>query len=348
MNDSLDARIESLATLAEEARKEFATATHEEQLNQLKARYLGKSGSLKTIMESLKELSPDQRPILGKTVNQTKQEVLQALEDRRVQIREEKRRQELAHRWIDLSLPGRQRDQGAIHPLRSVTRELFSIFRSLGYDVAEGPCVEDDFHNFSALNFPPDHPARDMQDTLLLKNGALLRTHTSPVQIRTMQANRPPIRIIAPGMVYRCDADVSHSPMFSQIEGLWVDEKVSLADLKGTLTTFARRYYGPDVPIRLRPSFFPFTEPSCEVDVGCVFCPRGGSCSVCHDTGWIEILGAGMVDPNVFEAVGYDPEKVQGFAFGLGIERVAMLKYGINDIRLLFENDVRFLRQFAK
>jgi phenylalanyl-tRNA synthetase alpha chain len=217
----------------------------------------------------------------------------------------------------------------------------------MGYDVATGPEVETDFNNFEALNFPPDHPARDMQDTLLLANGHLLRTHTSPVQIRTMLANRPPIRIIAPGTVYRCDADVTHSPMFSQVEGLLVDRGVNIGHLKGTLEAFVHRLYGPDVPVRLRPSFFPFTEPSVEVDIGCVFCPEAGYCRVCGGTGWMEILGAGMVDPNVFEAVGIDPEAYTGFAFGMGIERICMLKYGISDIRLLFENDVRFLRQFA-
>jgi phenylalanyl-tRNA synthetase alpha chain len=326
-----------LERLPGEARQAFDEVADEHALNHVKARFLGKQGALTAISKHLRELSPDERPRLGQALNAAREALEGALEGRREAMRGQARQRDLERTRVDLTLPARRPPVGGLHVLKRVERELIEIFRSMGYSVAVGPEIETDFHNFEALNFPPDHPARDMQDTLLLENGHLLRTHTSPVQIRTMLANEPPIRIIAPGTVYRCDADVTHSPMFSQIEGLLVDRKVSMADLKGTLLTFVRRFFGPDVQTRLRPSFFPFTEPSVELDVYAPFRPSG----------WLEVLGAGMVDPNVFRAVGYDPEEVTGFAFGLGIERMAMLKYGIDNIRLLFENDVRFLRQFA-
>jgi phenylalanyl-tRNA synthetase alpha chain len=343
----LSALLECLDSLPDKSRNAFAGANTESELNRVKADFVGKNGLLKQVMQQLRGLDPADRPMLGKAVNDARAVVESLLEKRRAALRQSKLESDLTQTRVDLTLPARVRPRGSIHPLRRVHREMVDIFRTMGYSVAVGPEVETDFYNFEALNFPPDHPARDMQDTLLLKNGHLLRTHTSPVQIRTMLAYQPPIRVIAPGTVYRCDADVSHSPMFSQVEGLLVDRNVSMANLKGTLTSFAQRLFGQDVPIRLRPSYFPFTEPSCEVDIGCVFCVEGKSCRVCGDTTWLEILGAGMVDPNVFESVGYDPEEWSGFAFGMGIERIAMLKYGVNDIRLFFENDARFLRQLS-
>jgi phenylalanyl-tRNA synthetase alpha chain len=343
----LSALLECLDSLPDKSRNAFAGANTESELNRVKADFVGKNGLLKQVMQQLRGLDPADRPVLGKAVNDARAVVESLLEKRRAALRQSKLESDLTQTRVDLTLPARVRPRGSIHPLRRVHREMVDIFRTMGYSVAVGPEVETDFYNFEALNFPPDHPARDMQDTLLLKNGHLLRTHTSPVQIRTMLAYQPPIRVIAPGTVYRCDADVSHSPMFSQVEGLLVDRNVSMANLKGTLTSFAQRLFGQDVPIRLRPSYFPFTEPSCEVDIGCVFCVEGKSCRVCGDTTWLEILGAGMVDPNVFESVGYDPEEWSGFAFGMGIERIAMLKYGVNDIRLFFENDARFLRQLS-
>jgi phenylalanyl-tRNA synthetase alpha chain len=255
---------------------------------------------------------------------------------------------------FDPSLPGRAPWQGSLHPITLVMEEICDVFQGMGFEIAAGPEVETDFYNFEALNFPPDHPARDMQDTLFVAEGIVLRTHTSPIQIRAMmERKRPPVAVIAPGKVYRRDSDLTHTPMFHQIEGLLVDTRVTFAELRGTLTMFARQVFGPDAAVRFRPSFFPFTEPSVEVDISCILCggkgqgADGSSCRVCKGTGWLEILGAGMVDPNVFSAVGYDPESSSGFAFGLGVERVAMLKYGITDLRMFFENDLRFLTQFV-
>lgn len=347
MNPALSDLLEGLDALPVRAIAAFDSVENDNQLNQVKAEFIGRNGALKTFQQAMRTVDSGDRPALGKALNAARTAIEAAIEARRASLKRQALNADLEGTYEDLTMPsGRSTRRGTIHPLRRVQREIVDIFRGMGYDVATGPEVETDFHNFEALNFPPDHPARDMQDTLLLENGHLLRTHTSPVQIRTMLANEPPIRVIAPGTVYRCDDDITHSPMFNQVEGLLIDEGVTMADLKGTLQFFASRLFGRDLPVRLRPSFFPFTEPSCEVDVGCVFCPAGGGCRVCHDSGWIEILGAGMVDPNVLEAVGYDSERYTGFAFGLGVERVAMLKYGINDIRLFFENDVRFLHQF--
>lgn len=347
MSDPVGDLLGRLERLPEAARAAFRAATTEPALNQEKAQFLGKKGELRAVMAHLRDLDDEGRRRLGQAVNETREAIEAELEARRQLIEAAALQSALDSGRVDLTLPAvRNGGGGSLHPLVRVRDEIVGVFQAMGFEVATGPEVETDFHNFEALNFPPDHPARDMQDTLLLENGHLLRTHTSPVQIRTMLRNAPPVRVIAPGAVYRCDDDITHSPMFSQVEGLLVDEGVSMADLKGTLQTFASRLFGRDVPVRLRPSFFPFTEPSCEVDIGCVFCPPGGGCRVCHDTTWVEILGAGMVDPNVFASVGYDPERYTGFAFGLGVERVAMLKYGIDDIRLFFENDLRFLRQF--
>ncbi|MCB9506133.1 MAG: phenylalanine--tRNA ligase subunit alpha [Myxococcales bacterium] len=336
---------DALAALVRDALAAFELASSDDELNGVKAKYVGRSGEITLLLRQMKDLAADERPAFGKAVNDAKDAVEAALDDRRAALRRQARDADLARSPLDLTLPPRTQPRGSLHPLREIEAEMVAVFQDMGYAVAVGPEVEHDFHNFEALNFPHDHPARDMQDTFLLEDGRLLRTHTSPVQIRTMLANEPPIRICAPGAVYRCDAlDMTHSPNFHQVEGLVVDRGVTMAHLKGTLRDFASRLFGRELNIRLRPSFFPFTEPSVEVDVECPFCTRG--CRVCKDSRWIEILGAGMVDPNVFAAVGIDPDVYTGFAFGIGVERVAMLKFGIDDIRLFYENDVRFLAQF--
>jgi phenylalanyl-tRNA synthetase alpha chain len=333
-------------SIADEARAAIARAGTAAELEQIRVRYLGRQGALTTLLRSLGSLPESERPRVGAAANEAKRELEALVESRLSQTREAERRQQRARTRLDLTLPGRRPAQGSLHPLTIVNDEIIAIFAGLGFTVAEGPEVEDDYHNFAALNFPDDHPARDMQDTFYVGEDALLRTHTSPVQIRTMKAQRPPVRIICPGRVYRRDADITHSPMFHQVEGLAVDRNVSMGDLKGTLELFARAMFGPRSKIRFRPSFFPFTEPSAEVDVLCFLC-GGSGCRVCSQTGWLEILGSGMVHPHVLRNVGYDPEEVTGWAFGMGVERIAMLKYGVDDIRLFFENDLRFLRQFA-
>jgi phenylalanyl-tRNA synthetase alpha chain len=332
--------------IVEEARGAIARATSSAELERLRIRYLGRQGRLTQLLRGLATLPPAERPEVGAAANAAKRELETLLEQRLAETREAERRQERARRRLDLTLPGRRPPWGTRHPLTRVQDEIVAIFVGLGFSVAEGPEVEDDYHNFEALNIPRDHPARDMQDTFYLSDDTLLRTHTSPVQIRTMEAQPPPVRIICPGRVYRRDADLTHSPMFHQVEGLAVDRDVSMADLKGTLELFAREMFGPRSEIRFRPSFFPFTEPSAEVDVRCFLCD-GQGCRVCKQSGWLEILGSGMVHPAVLRRVGYDPEEVTGWAFGMGVERIAMLKYGVDDIRLFFENDLRFLRQFA-
>jgi phenylalanyl-tRNA synthetase alpha chain len=332
--------------IAEEARAAIAQAQTSADLDQLRVRYLGRQGRLTQLLRSLGALPERERPLVGAAANEAKRELEALLDLRLGATREAERRQQRARQRLDLTLPGRRPPFGTRHPLTSVQDEIIAIFAGLGFSVAEGPEVEDDYHNFEALNIPRDHPARDMQDTFYLSEDTLLRTHTSPVQIRTMQNQRPPVRVICPGRVYRRDADLTHSPMFHQVEGLAVDRNISMADLKGTLELFAREMFGPRSKIRFRPSFFPFTEPSAEVDVLCFLC-GGAGCRVCKQSGWLEILGSGMVHPQVLRNVGYDPEDVTGWAFGMGIERIAMLKYGVDDIRLFFEDDVRFLRQFA-
>lgn len=336
---------EQLDQLKERALAEISLINCEDELQNVRVKYLGKKGELTSVMKGIGALPPEERPLIGQVVNSVR-DILEgrietALEQARTQARDERLRSER----IDVTLPGRQLPRGTKHPVSMVIEEVSDIFAGLGFMVAEGPEIELDYYNFEALNFPKDHPARDMQDTFFVENNLLLRTHTSPVQIRTMLTHAPPVRVIAPGTVYRCDYDATHSPMFHQIEGFMVDKRITFADLKGILTTFVTQYFGNDIGVRLRPSFFPFTEPSAEVDIACVIC-KGKGCRVCKNSGWLEILGAGMVDPEVFRHVQYDPESVTGFAFGMGIERIAMLKYGINDMRLLFENDLRFLRQF--
>ena len=337
-------RVEAVAG---EARAAIEGAASSAELEAIRVRYLGRSGGLTQILKSLGALSAEERPQVGAAANEAKRE-LEALLDARLEAtRAAERRRQRARERPDLTLPGRRPARGVVHPLTRVQDEIVRIFAGLGFSVAEGPEIETDAYNFEALNIPRDHPARDMQDTFYLSPETLLRTHTSPVQIRAMRAQKPPVRIICPGTVYRRDvADITHSPMFHQVEGLAVDRGITMADLKGTLTLFAQEMYGPRSKIRFRPSFFPFTEPSAEVDVLCFLC-SGTGCRACTQSGWLEILGSGMVHPQVLKNVGYDPEQVTGWAFGMGIERIAMLKYGVDDIRLFFENDLRFLRQFA-
>jgi len=336
---------EQLEKMREEALSCIAQASGETALQDIRVRFLGRKGELTGLMKGLGALSAEERPLVGQTVNTIKDELESRLESALTSAREHQINQRLQSERIDVTLPGRRLSCGTKHPITLVIEEVCDIFAGLGFSVAEGPEIEHDWYNFEALNFPPEHPARDMQDTFFVDNNLLLRTHTSPVQIRTMLKQRPPVRIIAPGTVYRCDSDATHSPMFHQIEGLMVDKGVTFGDLKGMLTTFTNQLFGQKTGVRLRPSFFPFTEPSAEVDIACVIC-GGKGCRVCKQSGWLEILGAGMVDPEVYRHVNYDAEEISGFAFGMGIERIAMLKYGINDMRLLFENDVRFLRQF--
>lgn len=336
---------EQLERLKNEALQAINSATSEDSIQEARIKYLGRKGELTALMKGLGGLSPEERPLVGHLVNSIRDAIESALDSAMTEIRDKVRNEKLNSERIDVTLPGRRPVAGTKHPITLVIEEVSDIFAGLGFSVAEGPEIEHDWYNFEALNFPPEHPARDMQDTFFVDEKLLLRTHTSPVQIRTMLKQKPPLRIIAPGTVYRCDSDATHSPMFHQIEGLMVDKGISFADLKGILTIFTNQLFGQKTGVRLRPSFFPFTEPSAEVDIACVIC-GGKGCRVCKNSGWLEILGAGMVDPEVYRHVDYDAEDVSGFAFGMGIERIAMLKYGINDMRLLFENDVRFLRQF--
>jgi phenylalanyl-tRNA synthetase alpha chain len=333
-----------LRTVALEALKQ---CREESDVEAVRVAYLGRKGELTTVVRGMRDVPPEERPEIGRLLNEIKDEVEKAIVDALDRARAQVRARRVAEERVDVTVPGRRPRLGRLHPLTQVMEELVDVFRSLGFTVHEGPDIEDDYHNFAALNFPPDHPARDMQDTLFVEDGWLLRTHTSPVQIRVMETHRPPLRVIVPGAVYRHDSDTTHSPMFHQIEGFMVDRRVTFGDLKGVLTHCLRRIFGIETPVRLRASFFPFTEPSVEVDIGCFRCGgREMQCRICKGTGWMEILGAGMIDPNVFRAVGYDPEEVSGFAFGLGVERMAMLRYQIDDIRLFYSGDERFLRQF--
>ncbi|HHY15289.1 MAG TPA: phenylalanine--tRNA ligase subunit alpha [Firmicutes bacterium] len=322
-----------------------AQAQSVQDLNEVRVKILGKKGQLTQVLRSMGKLDPKERPSFGRQVNEVRDELENALSGREADLFAQEERRRLLAESLDISLPGRAKARGTLHPVTRIINETKDIFLQMGYAIVEGPEVEWDYYNFEALNIPPDHPARDMQDTFFITEDLLLRSQTSPVQIHVMERQDPPVRILAPGKVYRADSDVTHTPMFHQIEGLVVDEGITFAHLKGTLQLFAERMFGAHTKIRLRPSYFPFTEPSAEVDVSCIIC-GGDGCRVCSETGWLEILGCGMVDPRVLEKVGYDTGRVTGFAFGVGVERMAMLKYGINDIRLLFENDVRFLQQF--
>lgn len=338
--------LEEIERLQTEARTQILAAPDAAALEAARVRWLGRKGLLPQLMPQLKDAPPTERPELGRRLNALKETVQQALEQRRAELERQGGGGD-AGEPFDPTLPGEWRGVGAVHPIHRIIERATEIFRTLGFTVADGPDIETVFHNFDALNTPEDHPSRDPSDTFYLDNGDLLRCHTSPVQVRYMQAHPPPVRIIAPGRCYRRDTpDATHSANFHQIEGLYVDRQVSLADLKGDLTYFARRLFGPDVRIRFRPHFFPFTEPSVEVDASCHVC-GGKGCRVCKQSGWIEIAGAGMVHPNVFRAVGYDRYDVVGYAFGMGIERIAMILFGVPDIRLLYENDLRYLAQFG-
>ncbi|THB65882.1 MAG: phenylalanine--tRNA ligase subunit alpha [Desulfovibrio sp.] len=342
--------ISELKSLAAEFTRDLDQVTDLADLEERRVAFLGRKGRLAQIMSQLPSLDPAMRPEAGKVANEVKGELGALFDERQAQLMGAEAGKELAD--FDPSLPGREPWLGATHPVTLVTEEICAIFENLGYEIVTGPEVENDFHNFEALNMPPGHPARDMQDTLYVTDSILLRTHTSPLQIRTMLRREPPVAAIAPGKVYRRDSDLTHTPMFNQVEGLLVDTHVTMADLRGTLTHFVQLVFGPETRVRFRPSFFPFTEPSAEVDISCVMCGGtgfvdGAMCRVCKQTGWVEILGCGMVDPEVFRSVGYDSEKYTGFAFGLGVERVAMLKYGIGDLRMFFENDIRFIQQFT-
>jgi phenylalanyl-tRNA synthetase alpha chain len=348
--------LERLGSLAEAAEAEIVKASSSEELEQLRVRYLGRKSELNLILRAIATLPGEQRAEVGKTANEARQALTNLVDARAAALEAAALEHELSHERLDVTLPGDPPAPiGHLHLLTQTRREVEDVFVGMGYRVVEGPEVELDYYNFTALNMPPGHPARMLQDTFYFSDETLLRTQTSPMQVRAMEAQEPPIYIIMPGPVYRRDSDATHTPMFTQVEGLAVDEDITLADLQGTLLEFARAIFGAGRRVRLRPSYFPFTEPSVEVDVSCFACGgagrmrRGDACSLCKGSGWIEILGAGMVDPNVFGFVaerGYDPERVQGFAFGLGVERIAMLKHGVPDLRIFFENDLRFLEQF--
>ena len=335
--------LEKLKNLETAAAAEIFKINDLASLEQMRIKYLGRKGLLSQILKTISSLPKEEKPKIGKVANDCKVKIERLWKERFDQFKETLDQEK--DKTLDLTLPGFPIFVGHKHPITQVLEETYQIFAGLGFEIADGPEIEEDFFNFEALNIPKDHPARDMHDTFYITEEILLRTHTSPVQIRTMKSHPPPIRIIAPGKVYRRDADITHTPMFHQVEGLLVDTETSFSDLKGILTVFVHQMFDPETKLRVRPSFFPFTEPSAEVDISCVLC-HGTGCRLCSDTGWIEILGAGMVHPKVFESVEYDPQKNIGLAFGMGIERIALLKYGIGDIRLFFENDLRFLSQF--
>jgi len=323
----------------------LSQASTEKEVSEIRVRVLGRKGSLTQLLKGLGALPEADRREVGRCANQIKEGLESRIEETLLRIQEQERKKALEKEKIDVTLPGRRIPFGKKHPITRTLDEIIDIFSRLGFEVVEGPEVELDYYNFEALNIPKGHPAREMQATFFISEEVVLRTHTSPVQVRTMETRRPPVRVICPGAVYRCDSDPTHSPMFHQVEGLLVDRGITFSDLKGVLTVFVHQMFGEETKLRFRPSFFPFTEPSAEIDIECFIC-GGKGCGVCSNTGWLEILGSGMVDPAVYSFVNYDPEEVTGFAFGMGIERIAMLKFGINDIRLFFTNDLRFLRQF--
>ena len=331
-----------LDKIQKQALDELEGADSNREIEEISTRYLGRKGILTRFLRNISKLPAEERPTAGKKANAIKKALDKSLKEAAENLASRAATEDAS---IDVSLPGRSSAHGTLHPISQVNQEMCDIFSSLGFDIGEGPEVESDWYNFEALNFPKDHPARDMQDTFFVSDDIVLRTHTSPLQIRTMEKQQPPVRIITPGKVYRCDSDLTHTPMFHQVEGLLVDENISFGDLKGILTTFIHQMFDEKTSLRFRPSFFPFTEPSAEVDILCVMC-RGQGCRVCSHTGWLEILGSGMVHPALYENVGYEADRYTGFAFGMGVERIAMLKYGIDDIRRFFENDMRFLAQF--
>jgi len=335
----------SLEQLLAEGRAAIAQAEALAELDQVRVGFLGKKGRITEQLKGLGRLSAEERPAAGQAINKVKQILQSELEARHQELQAQVLERALESQRIDVSLPGRSRGLGGLHPVTRTMQRIEELFTSIGFSVAEGPEVEDDYHNFEALNIPAHHPARAMHDTFYFDAHHLLRTHTSPVQIRVMEQQAPPVRIIAPGRAYRCDSDVTHTPMFHQVEGLLVDEGVTFADLKGVLDEFLRNFFERELEVRFRPSYFPFTEPSAEVDISCVICSAKG-CRVCKNTGWLEVLGCGVVHPAVFEHVGIDSERYTGYAFGAGLERLTMLRYGVNDLRIFFDNDLRFLRQF--
>jgi phenylalanyl-tRNA synthetase alpha chain len=338
--------MENLEALADQAKAAIDAAEDGAALEQLRVDYLGKKGQITALLKGLGKLSPEERPAAGARINAVKQELQDLIGLRKESLQTAAVEARLAAETIDVTLPGRAPETGGLHPITRTIERMEDFFAAIGFEVVEGPEIEDDYHNFEALNIPAHHPARAMHDTFYVDESTVLRTHTSPVQVRVMEAQQPPLRIICPGRVYRCDSDLTHSPMFHQVEGLLVDEQSSMGDLKGLLEQFLHVFFErDDLAVRFRPSFFPFTEPSAEVDIQCVNC-GGSGCRVCSQTGWLEILGCGMVNPKVFEYSNIDPEKYSGFAFGMGVERLAMLRYGINDLRLNFDNDLRFLEQF--
>lgn len=338
--------MQELDILISKAEHAIAACESLDRLEQLRVEYLGKKGLITAQLKQLGKLSAAERPAAGEKINLAKQRVHAALEQRKTVLKTIELEQKLASETLDVTLPGRGQQSGSLHPVTLTIDRIVSLFASAGFEVAEGPEIEDDQHNFEALNIPANHPARAMHDTFYIDETTVLRTHTSPVQIRVMENNQPPLRVIAPGRVYRCDSDLTHTPMFHQIEGFVVDKDISFANLKGLLDQFLSAFFEKELPLRFRPSYFPFTEPSAEVDIACVMCD-GKGCRVCSHTGWLEIMGCGMIHPNVFSATGIDNETYTGLAFGLGVERMAMLRYGVNDLRLFFENDTRFLQQFA-
>lgn len=338
--------MQALAELESQAKQAIEAANDLQALDQLRVHYLGKKGVLTEQLKQLGKLSAEERPQAGQAINLSKKAVQEAIEARKHTLQSAALNEQLEKETVDVTLPGRGKKTGGLHPVTWTLQRIEKLFASMGFEVAEGPEIEDDYHNFEALNIPAHHPARAMHDTFYIDAHRVLRTHTSPVQIRVMEERKPPLRVIAPGRVYRCDSDLTHTPMFHQVEGLLVDESVSFADLKGLLDEFLKHFFEREkLGVRFRPSYFPFTEPSAEVDIECVIC-GGEGCRVCSNTGWLEVLGCGMVHPNVFGHVGIDNEQYTGMAFGMGVERLAMLKYGVDDLRLFFENDLRFLQQF--
>lgn len=337
--------MENLGVITDEAIAQVNQARELRALDQVRVDYLGKKGQLTALSKTLGNLSAQERPAAGAAINDAKSRVLDEINQRRAQLEAAAIEAKLSSEAIDITLDGRNADIGGLHPITKTMQRIEAIFASVGFKVEEGPEIEDDFHNFEALNIPAHHPARAMHDTFYIDETHVLRTHTSPVQVRTMLNQKPPIHVICPGRVYRCDSDLTHTPMFHQVEGLVVDNNISFAHLKGTVDQFLKAYFETEVPVRFRPSYFPFTEPSAEVDIQCTNC-RGSGCRICKNTGWLEVMGCGMVHPNVFKACGVDAAVYTGFAFGMGVERLAMLRYGINDIRLNFENDLDYLKQF--
>lgn len=337
--------MDTLNKLHEDALAAVKEATNAQSLDDLRVRYLGKKGEITAQLKSLGKLTAEQRPAAGALINEVKDAVSDAINARKASIEANALAAQLAAEKLDVTAPGRRQQKGGLHPVTMTLRRMEAFFTNIGYTIATGPEVEDDYHNFEALNIPSHHQARAMHDTFYFDVNTLLRTHTSPVQVRTMENGQPPFRIVCPGRVYRCDSDLTHSPMFHQMEGLMIDKQVSFADLKGTIEEFLRVFFEKELKVRFRPSYFPFTEPSAEVDIACVMC-NGEGCRVCSHTGWLEVLGCGMVHPDVLRASGVDPDQYQGFAFGMGVERMAMLRYGVNDLRLFFDNDLQFLRQF--